>query len=284
MGHIHHPTLTLSPEYRGEGGGILKTVWLYFGLMKTNARRVALSFLAHPDDCEILCAGTLLRLWALGWEIHIATATPGDCGSMELNRWDIAAVRTREAAAAAKLIGATYHCLDERDGMVVYDKPTIQKTIGLFRRIGPTLVFTHAARDYMVDHEQTSLLARAISFFFSAPNAGAVPMAQAGGIPHLYYCDPLEGVDPLGVPVVPTTYVDVSAVHERKLEMLACHVSQRNWLRDYHGMDEYIEAVRRHDTMRGKAVGVKFAEGFVQHRGHAFPRNDILAELFRMEK
>ena len=53
-------------------------------------RQVALTFLAHPDDAEILCAGTLIRLKEAGWEIHIATATPGDCGTMDRNRWDIA--------------------------------------------------------------------------------------------------------------------------------------------------------------------------------------------------
>ena len=44
--------------------------------------KVALSFLAHPDDAEFLCAGTLIRLAEAGWEVHIATATPGDCGTM----------------------------------------------------------------------------------------------------------------------------------------------------------------------------------------------------------
>ena len=33
------------------------------------------------------------------------------------------------------MIGATYHCLDEKDGMVVYDKQSIQKVCDLFRRI-----------------------------------------------------------------------------------------------------------------------------------------------------
>jgi hypothetical protein len=33
---------------------------------------VALALLAHPDDAEILCAGTLIRLADAGWQIHIA--------------------------------------------------------------------------------------------------------------------------------------------------------------------------------------------------------------------
>ena len=68
----------------------------------TKANRTALSFLAHPDDAEFLCAGTLIRLRDAGWEVHIATATPGDCGTMTQDRWDISAVRTNEAAPGVR--------------------------------------------------------------------------------------------------------------------------------------------------------------------------------------
>ena len=78
-------------------------------------RQVALSFLAHPDDAEILCAGTLIRLADAGWDVHIATATPGDCGSSTLLADQIAEIRRGEATTAARKIGATYHCLEERD-------------------------------------------------------------------------------------------------------------------------------------------------------------------------
>jgi LmbE family N-acetylglucosaminyl deacetylase len=42
-------------------------------MIKQPTRRVAATLLAHPDDAEILCAGTLIRLADAGWEIHIAT-------------------------------------------------------------------------------------------------------------------------------------------------------------------------------------------------------------------
>ncbi|MBA3484801.1 MAG: PIG-L family deacetylase, partial [Pirellulales bacterium] len=76
-------------------------------------RRVALSLLAHPDDAEILCAGTLIRLADAGWEIHIATVAAGDCGTTIFTREEIAATRKQEGIAAAAKIGATYHCLEE---------------------------------------------------------------------------------------------------------------------------------------------------------------------------
>lgn len=243
-------------------------------------RQVVLSFLAHPDDAEILCAGTLIRLKQAGWEVHIATATPGDCGTMDKTRWDISSIRTKEAAAAANLIGGTYHCIDERDGMVVYDKPSIQKTIDLFRRLAPSLVFTHAPRDYMVDHEQASLLARAASFVYGAPNISTHPRRADSHVPYLYYCDPIGAVDPLGNPVTPTTRIDISDQLETKSAMLALHASQREWLRAHHGMDEYIDSMKHYSQLRGKELGTAYAEGFIQHRGHPYPQDDLLEKLF----
>ena len=240
---------------------------------------ICLSLLAHPDDAEILCAGTLLRLRTLGWEVHLATLTAGDCGTTSEAPEAISARRRGEAERAAALLGARYHCLEQKDGFVVYAEPALRRSIDLLRSIAPSLVFTHAPRDYHLDHEQTSLLARGASFLFAAKNASLLPLLAGSRIPHLYYCDPLEGRDPLGEPVTPTTYVDVSNVLDRKAELLACHESQRDWLRAHHGTDEYLEAMRRHAAKRGAEIGVVAAEAFVQHRGHAYPEGDLLAEL-----
>jgi LmbE family N-acetylglucosaminyl deacetylase len=241
---------------------------------------IALTFMAHPDDAEFLCAGTLVRLREAGWEIHIATAAPGDCGTATHNRWDISSIRTRESAEAASRIGATYHCIDERDGFVVYDKTALRKTYDLFRRVAPTLVFTHALSDYMMDHQQAALLARAGSFLYSGPNVSDLPVKPGSCIPYLYYCDPMEGIDPYGNPVQPTTVIDITAQLDKKTEMLACHKSQRDWLMAHHGMDEYIESMRRQVALRGQRLGTAAAEAFVQHRGHAYPKDDILQQMF----
>lgn len=243
-------------------------------------RRVVLSFLAHPDDAEILCAGTLIRLARLGWEVHIATATPGDCGSVTLPADEIAAVRRREGAAAAARIGANYHCLEERDVNVFFDLSTNRKAVQLLRRIAPTLVITHPRHDYMLDHEQVHLLARSASFSFAIPNASSLPVASGAGVPWLYYCDPIEATDPYtGELVQSSILIDVTEVMERKIEMLSCHASQRDWLRKHHGMDEYIDAMKRHGGVRGQGIGVEYAEAFVQHLGHPYPQTNLLYEL-----
>ena len=72
-------------------------------------RKIALAFMAHPDDAEFMCAGTLIRLADAGWEVHIATATPGDGGTVDQSPWAISAQRTVEATQSAALIHARYH-------------------------------------------------------------------------------------------------------------------------------------------------------------------------------
>jgi LmbE family N-acetylglucosaminyl deacetylase len=242
----------------------------------------ALAVLAHPDDAEFLCAGTLLRLAReCGWTVHIATMTPGDCGSAEHTSEEIARIRRAEAATAAARLGGSYHCLEERDLFVVYDKPTVAKVTDLLRAVNPRMVFTHSPDDYHLDHEMTSRLVRAAAFNAPIPLflAGRGGPATTEHIPHLYYCDPIEGKDLLGRPVPAGFRIDISGQMEEKETLLACHASQRNWLLKHHGMDQYLNAMRHWGAIRGRECGVAFAEGFRQHLGHSYPQDNLLGEL-----
>ena len=240
-----------------------------------------MTLLAHPDDAEFLCGGTLIRLVDAGWEVHVVTFTAGDCGSVTLPPEEIAAIRRQEGRAAAESIGGTYHCLEEIDLNVFFDRATNKKVTDLMREIAPSLVFAHARHDYMMDHEHAHGLARSATFNFSIPNASKLPLVENSAIPWLYYCDPVEALDPYtGQHVVPTTYVDIAEQLPQKIDMLACHASQREWLRSHHGMDEYIASMKRHGELRGQEIGTSCAEAFLQHRGHAYPQSDLLGELF----
>src|SRR5260370_32439562 len=99
---------------------------------------VVLSILAHPDDAEFLCAGTMIRLVREhGWQAHIASMTPGDCGSTQFSSEEISQIRRGEGAKAAALIGATYHCLEERDLLVFYNERALARVTRLFRAVQP---------------------------------------------------------------------------------------------------------------------------------------------------
>jgi LmbE family N-acetylglucosaminyl deacetylase len=243
---------------------------------------VVLSVLAHPDDAEFLCGGTLIRLAREhGWQVHIATMTPGDCGSTEYNAEEIAAIRRAEGARAAALLGAIYHCLEERDLLIFYHERPLERVTRLLRTVRPRIVLTHSPADYMLDHEMTSVLTRAAAFDAAVPNfladRGHPPPLPR--IPHLYYCDATEGKDLLGRAVEPAFRIDVSAAMETKTAMLAEHASQREWLRRQHGMDHYVQSMRDWCGAVGRQAGVAFAEGFRQHLGHSYPQDNLIGQL-----
>jgi len=243
-------------------------------------RKVVLSIGAHPDDAEFLCAGTLTLLRERGWQVHIATLTPGDCGTVEYGREEISRIRKGEAAKAAALLEGGYHCVGCDDVFIMYDRPTLVKVIELVRRVRPALVFTLCAEDYMTDHVMTGRLAMTACFACGIVNI-ATPGADAfEPVPHLYYTDPAEGKDIYGRSAPTSHIVDISSVIETKEKMLACHESQRNWLLAHHGMDEYVYSMKDWSAERGRQIGAACGEGFRQHKGHAFPQSDLLtAEL-----
>lgn len=232
---------------------------------------------AHPDDIEILCAGTLALLHGSGWKVEFATMTPGDCGSTTLSREEISAVRKKEGAASAALLDGSYHCMECDDIFVSYDRPTLLKVVALIRQVRPEIVFTMSPQDYMVDHEITSIAVETACFSAGIKNidTGDEPFLK---VPHLYYFDPIEGKDKLGNDIQATTIVDITSTMATKEKMFLCHDSQLSWLKAHHGLDEYVASMRALATRRGRLVGVEFAEGFRQHLGHAFPQDNALQQ------
>jgi LmbE family N-acetylglucosaminyl deacetylase len=240
--------------------------------------KIALALLSHPDDVEMMCAGTLSLLKGAGWEVHIATMTPGDKGTAELSREEISRKRRAEASRAAGLIGAPYHCLELEDLYIVYDPDSINRATALIRTVKPSVVFTSSPNDYMTDHELTSVIVQAACFASGVKNmeADAPPYEP---VPYLYYSDPMEGKDIFGKSVIPSIYVNISGEIGIKEKMLASHESQRNWLLTHHKVDEYILAMKRFARQRGMEAGVEYAEGFRQHLGHGFPQENILHDV-----
>jgi LmbE family N-acetylglucosaminyl deacetylase len=241
----------------------------------TPSAKTVLAVGAHPDDVELLCAGTLALLKEKGWQIEIATMTPGDCGSAEKSREEISGIRRREAAA---ILNGRYTCLEHDDIFILYDQPSLIKTIALVRTIRPQLVFTHSPSDYMQDHETTSRLVQTACFSAGMTNIKTPGIESFTTIPFLYYLDPMEGKDIFGEHVKPSTIVDISHTIDTKEKMLICHSSQRLWLLQHHGIDEYIHAMKNFSRKRGKEINTDYAEGFRQHLGHAFPEVNLLKQ------
>lgn len=246
--------------------------------MKTNILAVH----AHPDDVEILAAGTLAQLTAAGHNVTIVTMSPGDCGSDSHSQAEIAAIRRGEAARSAAHIGARYRCAEFRDMSVFSDDASRRRVTEILRQIAAELIVTASPVDYLCDHEATSQLVRDACFAAMIPNyaTGAVDAAPPlRAIPHLYFMDPIGGVDRDARPVLPDFFVNVAAQMDTKTAMLAEHASQREWLLRHHGIDNYLETMKAWTRENGRRAGVEYAEGFRRYKGHPYPESPLLEEL-----
>jgi N-acetylglucosamine malate deacetylase 1 len=237
---------------------------------------------AHPDDAEILAGGTLALLAGLGQQMTIVTMTAGDCGSAVEGPEEIAAIRKAEAAAAAALIGAGYRWAGFRDLALFSDDNSRRTVTGLLRELRPEIVITASPSDYLCDHEATSQLVRDACFAASVPNyvtpGSQVPLPT---IPLLYYLDPIAQADREGKLVTPDFTVDVASVLETKKAMLAQHQSQRRWLREQHGMDDYLQQMEEWTRACGARAGVRYGEGFRQYRIHPYPQEPVLQRILQ---
>ncbi len=242
--------------------------------------RVLAAF-AHPDDIEFLCAGTLRLLVEAGWELRCVTLSGGDLGGAAGTRETIRARRLEEARAGAAVLGGSFEWAGMNDAEICYGPEQVRRLTEVFRRFEPDVILTHSPRCYMLDHEETAKLVRMAAFTMPIPLFPVAEPATSRGVPALYYADAMEGKDLFGEPVVADFWVDVGSTFSVRQRALACHESQREWLRAHHGEEDYLATGERLARLHGARAGVEFAEGFRQHLGHGYPQRDVLAEALR---
>lgn len=229
-----------------------------------------LAVAAHPDDLEQLCGGTLARFVAEGHDVTMCHVSRGDRGSYVHTMEEIASLRHEEAAAAARIIGATHVTVGLSDGEVNSADPRQKNlAIDVIRRARPDLLITHHPADYMPDHVETGKLFEDASFVATLPlYVTEEPVHRL--VPAVYYMDTLAGLG-----FHPTEYVDISGVIETKLASLAAHVTQVEWLRDHDGVD-ILEQTRIVSAFRGFQSSVAYAEGFAPSLRWLRPRTHRL--------
>ncbi len=229
--------------------------------------RTAFAIGAHPDDIEFFMAGTLLLLKEAGYEIHYMNIANGSCGTTQYDTPTIIRMRTEEARAAATCAGAVFHGPVCNDLEIFYDKPTLVRVASVMREVAPEIVLTHSPTDYMEDHTNACRLAVSAAFSRGMPNFPVEPpRAPVMDKVTVYHAQPNSNRDPLGHLVEPDFFVDVSDVVERKVAMLSCHVSQKQWLDESQGHESYLQALRDLNEEMGRMSGVfQYAEGWRRH-------------------
>ncbi len=217
-------------------------------------RRV-LAIGAHPDDIELLCAGTLAKFRSAGSEVHLAIVCRGDRGGRPGADSTLAATRQDEARRASEILGASsITFLDQGDAEVRDTPETRRAFILLLRATKPELILTHSPLDYHDDHVRVAELVGRCSWF--AASAGHLPdVPPLDAPPALMSMDHLAGID-----FEPTHLVDITATIGIKRRMLACHASQT--ARSDGGISDLEDLAETLARLRGFQCGVRYAEGF----------------------
>lgn len=223
-------------------------------------RRTIMTVVAHPDDAELTCGGTLVGWAGNGDHTVLVVATDGARGGREV---DIVDERRAEQRAAADILGISEVAfLGFPDGELQDDLALRGALVEQIRRVRPDLVvmmdpLTVISRNSYVNHRDHRVLGMACldALYPEASNA-------------FYFPEQLQrGLQPHKVPELwlaaseqSNHWVDVSSTLERRFAALRCHHSQvRLWPDEG---EEVIRQQREHAAVVGVSHGVRYAEEF----------------------
>ncbi len=233
--------------------------------MPDSFRGPILVIVAHPDDIEAHCAGTIARLIERGERVTYVLVTSGNRGTADptVTTGEIAAQREAEQRQAAAIVGVEHpRFLGYDDSDLLFQMPKLREELtAIIRDERPRTIITHdpypgnGSRDscsIYPDHTTLGLMV-----FQAAYLCGPGP---------LFYPDQLHGGrSPHRVEMLylimsdrPDVFVDIEPVWEKRMRALRQHVSQG---RDDPDMDTVFRRIAGDLGSRG---GYTLAEGFRQ--------------------
>jgi N-acetylglucosamine malate deacetylase 1 len=193
---------------------------------------------AHPDDVEIACGGTLAKLSQQGYRVGIIDLTDGE----PTPRCSDPAIRHREAAAAAKVLGVSRKIL-ELPNRRLFDSFEARAVLATeFRRMRPRLVISFGRKTPMAspDHHQAMMITDAAVFYSRLTKWDehfhhTPPHTISGQVYFHLGFDPVPSQE-FGSLVT----VDISEHLQRKMDSILCYETQfppekRNILRRVEG-------------------------------------------------
>lgn len=215
-----------------------------------------LAVMAHPDDAELLCGGTLIKSASRGRRVGVLDLTAGEMGSS-----GSAAVRAREAAAAAAQMGlAERRCANLPDSLLDNDAESRRVVAGHLRELRPRVVVTHWKAGRHRDHRIVSELVRDACYL-----SGLRKLDVAGEpfrpLKLVYATAFREDADP------PDFVVDISDQIDRKLDALSSYTSQFDGVSQAGevfpaGNRDLLEQVRAKSAHYGSLIRVRYGEPF----------------------
>ncbi len=222
----------------------------------------AMAIVAHPDDIEFSCAGTMARWARAGARISYVLCTSGDVGIDEpgMTRQRAAEIREGEQKDAARIAGAEEVIfLREPDGLLQATLDLRRRIVREIRRFRPEVVvcgdptIVWAGNDYINHPDHRAAATAALDAIF-----------PAAGQPNLFEELEQEGIyahKPRKVYVTSWEHADVFVNIEEtidiKIAALRAHKSQmKNW--------DPEESIKRWASDRAQGKEMAYAEGYRQ--------------------
>jgi LmbE family N-acetylglucosaminyl deacetylase len=220
--------------------------------------------MAHPDDAEFGCGGTIAKWAAAGKEINYVVCTSGDKGSSDLTVSPVALAQTRrvEQVNAAHALGA------REVVFLSYEDGTLQNTLRLRRDIVREI--RRFKPDAIICQDPTMRFGG--NRYLNHPDHRAAGDACLDAVypsardPHVFPELMVEGFGAHKVREVfmstmqnPDVWIDISGCFERKLEGLRQHTSQVGTR-----FEEVVERIRERSRQTAKMFDLPFemGEGF----------------------
>jgi LmbE family N-acetylglucosaminyl deacetylase len=217
------------------------------------------SVMAHQDD-ELMCLGTMIKMWKLGHKLHFISLTDGSMGMAhmpEMTLDEAASIRHKEMSVLATRLNATYTCLGICDEFLFDGKDIRLALLNALRATKADLIFTHFSTDYNLDHITTNQLVRQCAMHMPLPmiKTEAPPTETT---PAVFMVEPFSGFE-----FEATHWVDISDVIQEKMQLAKCHKSQDDAFLAAFGEGKGIDNwVMTTSSKRGEQCGVKYAEAF----------------------
>jgi N-acetylglucosamine malate deacetylase 1 len=212
-------------------------------------------FGAHPDDVELSAGGTAAKCVKDGLKIGIIDLTRGEMGTRGTPQ-----TRKREAAGAARILGATFReQLDFGDGNLQTGREQELQIIEVVRRWRPRLVVVSYPDERHPDHVRTGRIVTEASFYAGLKSLKTdLPAHRPETV--LYYLQ--------NYMYPPSFVVDVTRSWKAKMRAVAAYKSQFHDPKSKEpqtfisqaGFLDMIDARGKHF---GALIGVQYGEAFV---------------------
>lgn len=222
-------------------------------LLPPGGQRI-LVIMAHPDDAEFICGGTIARLAAEGRHISYVLVTSGNRGAQQpdISMEQLAKTREDEQRHAASALGVQAVTFLGYNDLEVEVTLTLRAELALaIRRSQPDVLFTFDPwRPYEIHPDHRNVGACALD----ALAAARMPMYHPEQLVDGLVAHRIKQVY-LFSTHQPNHWVDVSDYMEKQLEALHCHTSQMYGS----GVDE---VVRQRARLIGVEHGYAYGESF----------------------